>query len=48
MSAGLELPAGVRKRRKATVKIRRNPLFRVLPLIQLNKNQALLEIKQSI
>ncbi len=30
----LELPAGARKRRKATVKIQRNPLLRFLPLIQ--------------
>ena len=30
----LELPAGVRKRRNATVKIPRNPLLRFLPLIQ--------------
>ncbi len=29
-----ECTAGVRKRRKATVKIRRNPLLRFLPLIQ--------------
>ena len=35
--SGLELPAGVRKLKKATVKIRRNPLLRFLHMIRLNK-----------
>ncbi len=34
--AELEPPAGARNRRKATVNIRINPQFRILPLIQIN------------
>ncbi len=34
MPRRIRVPAGVRKRRKATVIIRRNPLLRFLPLIQ--------------
>ncbi len=33
--AGLESLAGARNRRKVTVKSRRNPLLRILPLIRL-------------
>ena len=36
MPRRLEPPTGVRKRKKPTVKIRRNPLLRFLHMIQMN------------